>query len=183
MLNVNFECQCRMAIWDNKLVACGCPGGPYGCLWTPYGCSETTFGCPWGCIWLLRGSISLPMGSVWLLRSCIWVPLGLHMASQRLHMGLHMAVQRLHLAAEGLHFAAQGPSMAPMRQICSICCIWLGRAGQPGSREDGQVMVNGLSWAPNHRQQWRSKPAECIIQGSRMKYAQGLKAADGKMVT
>ena len=96
--------------------------------------------------------------------------------------GVHMAAQRLHLAAEGLHFAAQGPSMAPMRQICSICCIWLGQAGQPGSREDGQGVVNGCSWAPNHRQQWRSKPAKCIIQGSRMKDAQGLEAADAKMV-
>ena len=97
----------------------------------------------------MRGSSGKPpRGSKRLLRGSIWLP-----------MGLHMAAQRLHLAAEGLHFAAQGPSMAPMRQICSICSIWLGQVGQPGSREDGQSVVNGSSWAPNHRQQKRSKPA------------------------
>ena len=96
-------------------------------------------------------------------------------------MGLLMAAQRLHLAAEGLHFAAQGPSMAPMRQICSTCCIWLGQAGVQDGREPGQGVVVGRSGGPNHRQQWRSKPAKCIIQGSRMKDAQGLEAADGKM--
>ena len=63
-------------------------------------------------------------------------------------MGLHMADQRLHLAAEGLHFAAQGLSVAPMRQICSICCIWLGQAGVQDGREDGQVMVARVVWGP-----------------------------------
>ena len=128
----------------------------------PYGCSKAAFGCPWGCIWLLGGSIWLPMGSIWLLRGCSGVPWGLHMASQRLHMaatwllggsiwlpmGLHMAAQRLHLAAEGLHFAAQGPSMAPMRQICSICCIWLGQAGVQDGREHGQVRLARVVWGP-----------------------------------
>ena len=89
----------------------------------PCGCLEAAFGCSWGCIWPLKGSIWLPMG-------------------------LHMAAQRLHLAAEGLHFAAQGPSMAPMRQICSICCIWLGQAGVQDGREDAQVMVARAVWGP-----------------------------------
>ena len=76
---------------------------------------------------------------------------GIHMAAQRLHMAAHgaaLAAQRLHLAAEGLHFAAQGPSMAPMRQICSICCIWLGQAGVQDGREDGQVRLTRVLWGP-----------------------------------
>ena len=127
-------------------------GDPYGCPWTPYGCSEAAFGSPWGRIWLLRGSIWLPMGSTWLLRGCFgspWDHIWLLRGSMWLPMGLHMAAQRLHLAAEGLHFAAQGPSMAPMRQICSICCIWLGQAGVQDGREHGQGVVNCDSQAPN----------------------------------
>ena len=144
-----------MPIWGNKLVAYGCPGGPYGCPWTPYGCSEAAFGCPWGCIWLLRGSIWLPMG-------------------------LHMAAQRLHLAAEGLHFAAQGPSMAPMRQICSICCIWLGQAGVQDGREHGQVMVSGRSGAPNPSTRMRDQASRMNNQGSRMKDAQESRLKDAR---
>ena len=137
--------------------AYGCPGALYGCIWLPK-----------GCVWLLRGCFGLavglhlaaqrlqwgalgwPWGCIWLLRGCNGLP-----------MGLHMAGQRLHLAAEGLHFAAQGPSMAPMRQICSICCIWLGRAGARDGREDGQSVVNGWSWAPNPSTRMRD-------QGSRV---------------
>ena len=100
--------------------------GAYGCPKAAYGCSEDSLGWLWGCIWLLRGCNGLPMG-------------------------LHMAGQRLHLAAEGLHFAAQGLSVAPMRQICSICCVWLGHAGHPGSREYAQMVVVSSSGAPNSR--------------------------------
>ena len=96
-------------------------------------------------------------------------------------MGLHMAAQRLHLAAEGLHFAAQGPSMAPMRQICSICCIWLGQAGVQDGREDGQVRVVGWFGAPNPSTMMRDQASRMNNQGSRMKDAQELKAADCKM--
>ena len=110
-----------------------------------------------GSIWLLKGSVELPMG-------------------------LHMAAQRLHLAAEGLHFAAQGPSMAPMRQICSICCIWLGQAGVQDGREDGQVRLNGRSRAPNPSSRMGDQPSRINHQGSRMKDAPRLEATDGKMV-
>lgn len=34
-------------------------------------------------------------------------------------------------------------------QIYNACCIWLGRAGQPGSREDGQSMVVRCFRVPN----------------------------------
>ena len=115
--------------------AYGCSEAPYGNPWGRYGCSEAAFGCPWGHIWLLRGSIWLPMG-------------------------LHLAAQRLHLAAEGLHFATQGLSVAPIRQICSICCIWLGQAGVQDGREDAQERVNGLSGAPNSRQQTAMKTVQ-----------------------
>ena len=104
---------------------------------------QAAFGCPWGCIWLLRGSIWLPMG-------------------------LHMVAQRLHLAAERLHFGAQGPSMAAMRQLCSICCVWLGQAGVQDGREHGQLRVVGLSGGPNSRQQTAMKTAKCI-EGSRLR--------------
>ena len=136
---------------------CWLPRGSLWLPWTPYDCSEAAFGCPWGCIWLLRGSIWLPMG-------------------------LHMAAQRLHLAAEGLHFAAQGLSRAPMRQICNICCIWLGQAGQPGSRQHGQVRLNGSSRAPNPSSRMGDQPLRLNHQGSRMKDAPRLEATDGKMV-
>ena len=99
-----------------------------------------------------------------------------HMAAQRLPMGLHMAAQRLHLAAEGLHFAAQGLPMAPMRQICSICCVWLGQAGQPGSWEHAQAVVVGLSGAPNSRQQTAMGTAKCN-EGSRLRTVKALMAA------
>ena len=101
---------------------------------------------PMGSTWLLGGCFGGLLGCMWLFRGSIWLP-----------MGLHMAAQRLHLAAEGSHFAAQGPSMAPMRQICSICCVWLGQAGQPGSWEYAQERVNGHSGAPNSRQQTAMK--------------------------
>ena len=97
-------------------------------------------------------------------------------------MGLHVAAQRLHLAAEGLHFAAQGPSMAPMRQICSICCIWLGQAGVQDGSEPCQVRLVGSSWAPNPSTMMRDQASRMNNQGSRMKDAQELEAADGKMV-
>ena len=47
------------------------------------------------------------------------------------------------MAAEGMHFAAQGLCMAPMRQIRSICCTWPGQAGH------AQVMVVGRSGPSN----------------------------------
>ena len=158
MLNANVECQCCMPMLKANVEGhCWLPRGSLWHPWNPYGGSEAAFGCPWGCIWPLRGSIWLPMG-------------------------LHMAAQRLHLAAEGLHFAAQGPSMAPMRQICSICCIWLGQAGVQDGREHGQSVVNGCSWATNPSTRMRDQGSRMNHQGSRMKYAQGLEAADGKMV-
>ena len=109
-----------------------CSEAPNGCPWGPCGYSEAAFGGPWGCIWLLRG--------------CIWLPTRVHVTGQGLH-----------LAAEGLHFAAQGPSMAPMRQICSICFVWLGQAGQPGFQETAQFRRVGRSGAPNSRQQMAMK--------------------------
>ena len=97
-------------------------------------------------------------------------------------MGLHMAAQRLHLAAEGLHFAAQGLSMAPMQQICSICCIWLGQAGQPGSRQYAQVMVVGCFGAPIPSTRMRDKASRMNNQGSRMKDAQESRLKDARWV-
>ena len=75
--------------------AYGSSVAPNGCPWDPHGRSEAELECSWGCIRPLKGSIWLPMG-------------------------LYMVAKRLHLTAERVHFVAQGPSMAPMRQICSI---------------------------------------------------------------
>ena len=68
------------------------------------------------------------------------------MAAQRLQMAAHGAPYGCSEAAfgcRGVAFAAEGLSMAPMRQICSICCIWLGWAGLQDGREHGQSVVNG----------------------------------------
>ena len=143
MLSANIECQygasgCPQSyiacIWGLHMAAQELYMAAYGCPKAAYGCSEGSLGWLWGCIWLLRGCNGLPMG-------------------------LHMAGQRLHLAAEGLHFAAEGLSAAPMQQICSICCVWLGQAGQPGSWEYAQMVVVGRSGAPNcnSRQQMAMK--------------------------
>ena len=144
MLNAIIEGQCWL------------PRGSLWPPWTTYVCSEAALGSPWGCIRLLRGSIWLPMRSIWLPRGCTWEPLGHCMAVKSQEgpygcpwgtiwqpMGLHVAAQRLHLGAERQHFAAQEPSVAPMRQICSICCVWLGQAGQPGSWEYAHFRVVG----------------------------------------
>ena len=99
--------------------------------------------------------------------------LGLHMAAQRLHMaamGLHMSAQRLRLAAEGLHFAAQGLSVAPMRQIYTICCIWAPRI--PGNCQvEGSWVLLGpylTAWG------WRFKAEIYHNAGSRLKDAHEL---------
>ena len=129
------------------LAAQGVPMAPMDPIWLLRGC----FWSPWGCIWLLRGSIwlqRLRLGALGAAYGRSEAPDGCPWGSIWLPMGLHMAAHRLHFAAEGWHFAAQGPSMAPMRQICSICCIWLGRAGAQDGREDGQVRLNGSCWAP-----------------------------------
>ena len=142
---------------------------PYDCPWGPYGCSEAAFGSPWGCVWLFRSSKWPPMGPIWLLRGSKWLP-----------MGLHMAAQRLHLAAEGLHFVAQGPSVAPVRQICSICCVWLGQAGQPGFQETAQAVVSGRSGAPNPSTRMREKASRMNNQGSSMRDAQESRLKDAR---
>ena len=139
MLKANVEC------WRDRLHI------PYGCPWSPYGGSEAASGCAWDRIWLLEASIWLLMGSPWQLRDCFWMPLGsmwLFRGSIWLPIWLHIAAQRLHLAAEGLHFALYGPSVAPMRQICSVCCIWLGQAEQPGSRAHAKLRVARAVWGP-----------------------------------
>ena len=131
--DTNVECQCSMSLLNACIgAAYSFPGALYGCPKVAYGCSEGPLGWPWGFIWLRRGCNGPPMG-------------------------LHMAGQRLHLAAEGLHFGAEGPSVAPMQQICSICCVWLGQAGQPGSRQHAQMVVVGSSGAPNSRHQMAMK--------------------------
>ena len=85
-------------------------------------------------------------------------------------MGLHMAAQGLHLVAEGLHFAAQGLSMAPMRQICSVCCIWLDQAEIQDGREDGQAVVARVVWGPYLTAWgWRFKAEIYHNAGSRLK--------------
>ena len=74
----------------------------------------------------------------------MWAINGLHMAGEAAY-GCPWAAQRLHLAAERWHVDAQGLSMAPMRQICSICCIWLGQAGvQDGSAPCQGVVTRAL---------------------------------------
>ena len=72
--------------------------------------------------------------------------------------------------------------MAHMWQICSICCIWLGLAGVQDGREHGQVVVFGWFGAPNPSARMRDQASRMNNQGSRMKEAQELKAADCKMV-
>ena len=106
-----------------------------------HGPHMAAFGRPWGSICLLRGSVLLPIG-------CFWVPLGMHVAAHGLQQAAHGGPYGCSEAADQLHFLAQGLSMAPMLQICSICCIWLGLAGVQDGREDGQLRANGDSGAP-----------------------------------
>ena len=117
-------------------------------------CQVAEYVCPQAYVWLhvpVHGLICLHKGCVWLATAMHVAAQEFHMAAQRLHVTAYVATyycSELHSAVEGLHFLAKDRPMVPMQQICRICCIWLGRAGQQGFQETAQAVVSGRSWAP-----------------------------------
>ena len=127
MLNANVERQygetnglhmAGQAAWGLHMAAQGVPMAAHGVHMAAQRLLLGALGAAYGCS---EAPYGCPWGSIWLLRGCIWLQRGCILL---------------------------GPSMGPMRQICSICCIWLGQAGVQDGSNQGQVMVSRAVWGP-----------------------------------